>query len=224
MNDELSIIHHSSFIIHPFAFPPALPRRPQSAGVCRGTLSTIHYPLSTNSVRCSLLAFLPRVGLVVADNLLIHGVPSELPFQPNGEVGQVTGRDRAVLDLHRSTRLLAGLHAIEEVGHVVGARIRVPGIGRQRVLLELIGRLAAHAAAVDEHSTFLADKHDAVAIVLLDLRGDILAEEPLDLFGRRVLVRPTLPKRARSLIDEKYSTSMPFAYNMREKKRSGVGG
>src|SRR5262245_38094578 len=60
-----------------------------------------------------------RVGLLVADEELLLGVPAELSSQLAGDVGDVADADRAVADLDIGDRLLAGLDAVEPVLDVV---------------------------------------------------------------------------------------------------------
>src|SRR4051794_2927019 len=100
-------------------------------------------------------AYLASVGTQVRAAVLVEG-----------DVGQVRGADRTGADLNRRVRLLAGLHAIEEVLHVrLDRNGRVHRLDRGAVRRpRLLPNLKA--GLIDDHGAAVALKLDAPVIVV----------------------------------------------------------
>src|SRR5262245_58508680 len=81
--------------------------------------TTIRLQLDTDLIPLSLLATDALGGLRVAGDLFLGGVPGDLAIEADADVRQVTGGHRSVVREHVRDRLLAALHAEEEVLHVV---------------------------------------------------------------------------------------------------------
>src|SRR5437588_1198594 len=61
------------------------------------------------------LAVPPGVGLLIARELPLLGIPLQLAVVPVRQIAEVANRDRAGADLHVAYRLLARLDAVEPV-------------------------------------------------------------------------------------------------------------
>lgn len=68
------------------------------------------------------------VGFVVADKLFFGGVPFEFPAEADGDDAEVTEAGGAVADFGGAYGGLAGLDAVDEVGHVVVADVDTEGV------------------------------------------------------------------------------------------------
>ena len=76
------------------------------------TLTNLHVDL----VALAVFSGEERVGQVVADDFSFGGVPVEFSVQPHGDVGEVADFQHAVMGPDVGNRLLARLHAFDEVG------------------------------------------------------------------------------------------------------------
>ena len=68
------------------------------------------------------------VGFVVANELFFSRVPFEFSTETDGNDTDVTEAGRAVADLGGANRRLAGLDAVDEIGHVVVTDVDTRGI------------------------------------------------------------------------------------------------
>lgn len=98
-------------------------------------------PLGTPALhRIGQLVALPlqtgqvAVGLVVAREDLLGGVPLELAADPAGDVGQVADGAGPVADLHVGNRLLSRLDAVDRVLEMVVALVEANVFFRWRCL------------------------------------------------------------------------------------------
>ena len=118
-----------------------------------------------NFITAALLAALPLIGLIVADDLFGLRIPLQLAIQPNCDVGQMTGRHRAVVGVNIGNRQFAGLHAVDEVLHV-RRRFAAIQIGnrvfRQGIAGEIFDRLPGQFPPIDEQFSLCAFEEDAV--------------------------------------------------------------
>ena len=105
------------------------------------------------------------VGLVVAGEKFLFGVPAERPPEPPGDAAEMTDGRRAVADLDVGNTPIARLDAVDEVLQVVVAPVKAEvGVGKR-----LLGDAGGHCAE-------LASRHDELALLADELSA---AEDPV---------------------------------------------
>ena len=123
------------------------------------------------AVRFALIAAEPAVGFVVSQELFPFRVPAEWSAESHGDVRQVADTDAPMLAHDIGQGCLPGLHAIEEVPHVIDdcveltgswwasqvvVGIELEGLAGQGLLDQVLDWLPGDGAAVDEHASQFA--------------------------------------------------------------------
>jgi hypothetical protein len=137
------------------------------------------------------------VGLVVADEHFLDGIPSELAAQLHRDPAEDAGAGGAMRFFRGGHRRLAGLDADEPVEVVVGALVQMDFIGAElRVQNRGVagvegfavgaGRVAGSgfgAAAADEDPALVALEAHAVGELVVNDHGDAIGVFRLDMVG-----------------------------------------
>ncbi len=121
------------------------------------------------------------VCLSIIDKPPSCGIPGKRSAQPAGDVAEVAGGGTGVLTDDIGDWLPAGFDAVEEVPHVIHDCLNLSsslgpakiievvdreGIAGQRVVSQVLDRLAGEAPSVDEDPALAAGEHDAGAAVV----------------------------------------------------------
>src|ERR1039458_6072839 len=151
-----------------------------SRGAPRAAPASHLYEALEHAVPGGAIRFVAHGGsFLVADHLLLIGIPSDGAAEPQRHVGQVASHCHLVAIFHFTQRALAGPHAAQPVafvhGHGVFAAGAVAGVGLHSAFGSLNPRRRLHIGIDRTADRMAREPRDVIDRIDLHLRDDLVA-------------------------------------------------